>query len=85
MSMQVDFRGEKGASELSDSFWKSQDNLNQALGELKVAREAGSEGAIFDAQKKVEKEIRIMSTIANISQTIHNMLMKLIDKLNIRS
>ena len=83
--VQVDYSGEKGSERLSGSFWSAQDKLNQALGELDVAAKAGNQAGIFKAQQKVQKQMQIMSTLSNMSQTIHNLLMKLIDKLNIRS
>ncbi|MCB0328646.1 MAG: hypothetical protein KDD70_03250 [Bdellovibrionales bacterium] len=65
-------------------FEQASSELTKAEGRHTAALEAGDKAAIFASQQDMQEQIEIMSGLSNMSQTIHNMLMKLLEKLNIR-
>lgn len=73
------------ASQQYEAFSSAQESYVQAQGRLDIAVKAGDEAGIFKARQDMEKQTRIMAAISNISESIHNLFMRLIDKLAIRA
>jgi len=66
------------------AFQIATDELDKAKGRLMAAAKANDQAGIFAAQQDIQAQSQIMSMLTNLSQSLHNLLMKLIDKLNVR-
>ncbi|MGA1190764.1 MAG: hypothetical protein ACO3XO_00635 [Bdellovibrionota bacterium] len=73
-----------GTQAFFSAFQKATDELDKAKGRLMAAAEAKDQAGIFQAQQDIQEQTQMMSMLTNLSQTIHNILMKLIEKLSVR-
>ncbi|MCI5064610.1 hypothetical protein MRY87_02670 [bacterium] len=71
--------------QLAQAFRMLERREKKAFSDLTTAMQNDSQAGVAIAQAKLEKTTRMMAALSNMSQSMHNLLMTLVNKLTVRS